>query len=151
MIIEELRLLSFKGFRDFSVQFSPFTCLVGPNNSGKTSVLHAVQLLHDIFRFAFGGGPRPDFGNIRWTSNPSESLQRLTLDPDALWLHKKTAEPCKIQARLSSGIEIHLDITGRSRYSLSLTLNGSSVTESQDVVGFLPGGGHSGYHRQPLA
>ena len=60
MIIEHLHLQSFKGFRDFNLECSQFTVLVGRNNGGKTSILQAIQLLHDIFVFAFGNGEQPD-------------------------------------------------------------------------------------------
>ena len=61
MFIEELKLTLFKGFREFTLACSPFTCLVGLNSQGKTSILQAIRLLHDIITFAFRNGDQPDF------------------------------------------------------------------------------------------
>jgi len=128
MFIEELKLSLFKGFRDFTLECSPFTCLVGLNSKGKTSVLQAVLLLHDLLVFAFGGKERPDFSSPRWQHNPSHGLNRLSFgDPDAIWLQKKTSEPCKISAKLSGGIELLAEIKGRDRYEIDICRNGESI------------------------
>ncbi len=84
-MIEELRLTSFRGFRDFALKCSEFTTLVGVNSSGKTSILQAVQFLYDLVIFAFGNREEPDFTSPQWSSNPSSQIQRLSFgDPDAL-------------------------------------------------------------------
>ena len=128
MMIEELRLTSFKGFRDFDLKCSAFTTLVGVNSSGKTSILQAVQFLYDLVIFAFGNREEPNFANPQWSSNPNSQIQRLSFgDPDALWLHKRTTEPCKIAAKLSDGNELTLEVTGRNNYDLDLLRNGTSI------------------------
>ncbi len=43
-MIESIRIQDFKGHRDTSVRLGRLTVLVGPNGSGKTSVLEALQL-----------------------------------------------------------------------------------------------------------
>ena len=131
MKLEELKLVSFKGFSEFRVPLTQFTCLVGPNNGGKTSILHAVQLLFDILRFAFGNRTQPDFANIQWQSNPTQVLQRLTFgDPDAIWLRKRTSEQCRIEATLSEGVSIALLIKGPNSYVLDITREGKSINTS---------------------
>ncbi len=131
MNLEYLKLVSFKGFTEFDVPLKQFTCLVGPNNGGKTSVLHAVQLLFDILRFALGNGTKPDYENVRWEANPTQILQRLTFgDPDAVWLGKRTSEPCRIEATLSQRVSIELVIKGPNSYSLSISCAGRSVSTS---------------------
>lgn len=44
-MINELRIQNFKCLRDTSLAFEPLTVLIGPNDSGKTSILEALQLL----------------------------------------------------------------------------------------------------------
>lgn len=43
-MLTRLELKRFRGFTDMSVGLKPIALLAGPNNSGKTSVLHAVRL-----------------------------------------------------------------------------------------------------------
>lgn len=139
MIIEQLHLQSFKGFRDFNLDCSQFTVLVGPNNGGKTSILQAIQLLHDIFVFTFGAGERPNFANPRWNASPQSSISRLMSgDPEALWLHKRTSEPCQITARLSSDIELRLEISEPRRYDLDVLRGGNSIKAEQIPLGDQP-------------
>lgn len=47
-MIESLRLQNFKGHRDTTVDLGRLTVLVGPNGSGKTSLLQALGVLRDI-------------------------------------------------------------------------------------------------------
>ena len=44
MIINEIHLSLFKGFRDYKLSPSPFTVLVGHNNGEKTTILQAQML-----------------------------------------------------------------------------------------------------------
>ena len=44
-MIAQISLHNFKAFEDLSVDVAPITVLVGPNNSGKSSILAAIRLL----------------------------------------------------------------------------------------------------------
>lgn len=136
MFIEELHLISFKGFKDFRLKCSQLTTLVGLNNSGKTSILNAVQLVYDICVFAFGGYSRrdierPDFSSPRWSSDPSYGVNRINLgDPDAIWLNKKTSVPCKIIVKFTGEVEVRLEIVGRNLYKLDISVNSETIKNS---------------------
>ena len=133
MMIERLHITCFKGFHDFTLDCRQFTCLVGFNNSGKTSILQALQLFYDIFAFAFGRGERPDFGTPAWTSNPSVGLTRLGYaDLDVAWLRKRTSETCKITVVLSENVEVQLGILGRRKYELDVLKDGTSIKTSME-------------------
>jgi energy-coupling factor transporter ATP-binding protein EcfA2 len=60
---------SFKGLRQVSLDFSKINILVGPNNSGKSSVLQALILLKQSFRsgqpYVAYNGPYIDLGSFR--------------------------------------------------------------------------------------
>lgn len=43
MKLKRLRLVSFCGFKDFTLDLGPLTVLVGPNNGGKTTLLRGIQ------------------------------------------------------------------------------------------------------------
>lgn len=137
IFIEEVHLVSFKGFKNFKLKCSQFTTLVGMNNSGKTSILQAIQLVHDVCKFVFGGYvnhdiQRPSFIDPQWSSyfgfKSSGIIERQNSgDPDALWLNKKTSIPCKIALKLSDNLEIRIEITGRENYSLDILKNGETI------------------------
>jgi len=44
MLISKIEIRNFKGIRDLSLDLKPLTVIVGPNGSGKTSVLEAITL-----------------------------------------------------------------------------------------------------------
>jgi predicted ATPase len=44
LLITKLRLIRFKGFRDFTVHFGDAALLLGPNNAGKSTVISALRL-----------------------------------------------------------------------------------------------------------
>ena len=49
-MIEKLKLQNFKVLRDVDAKLRPLTVIVGPNGSGKASILQALQLLTGRFR-----------------------------------------------------------------------------------------------------
>lgn len=53
-------------------------------------------------------------------------------DPDAVWLHKRTSEPCRISATFSDQVEVTVEIAGRNRYKLDVTVAGNSVKRTLD-------------------
>jgi hypothetical protein len=67
MQIAELRIENFRGIREGRVRFGPHTVLIGPNNSGKTTVIEALALLFGRDRLVrtltehdfYGGNPQP--------------------------------------------------------------------------------------------
>ena len=44
-MITKLEISGFKSFRDFSIDFSPFTVIAGKNASGKSNLFDALELL----------------------------------------------------------------------------------------------------------
>lgn len=131
MNIEKVDLISFKGFKNFSVDLFPFTALVGCNNSGKTSILQAIQLVFDILCFTFGGKEKPDYGRPHWEHDPSSTFQKLSLnEPEAVWLNKKTSDPCSITLSMTGDVVIQLVIKGRTKYSMDVLHRGTSLKSS---------------------
>ncbi|MBN3870307.1 AAA family ATPase [Nostoc sp. JL33] len=49
-MISSLRLLNFKAFENQLVEFKSLTLLSGYNNTGKSSVLQALSLLHQSYQ-----------------------------------------------------------------------------------------------------
>src|SRR5947209_5839371 len=112
MHLRRVHLHSFKGFNDFSLDCSQFTVLVGANSSGKTSILQAISLLHEFCTFVFGGQDGFSVQNPRWMSDPTTLINRASPgDPEAIWLDKKTHQPCSIAAVYTDSVELRLEIT----------------------------------------
>jgi predicted ATPase len=52
-VINKIRIQNFKCLRDVEVELGPFNVLIGPNDSGKSSFLQAIELLRGYSSFQF--------------------------------------------------------------------------------------------------
>ena len=73
-MITSVRLQNFKAHRDTTVELGRFTVLVGPNGSGKTSVLQALWLLSRLTGLNYGTVLQGDFA-------PSDLMNRTAKGP----------------------------------------------------------------------
>src|SRR5688500_165825 len=90
MKIKSIRLQRFRQFADTTFEVGAFNLLVGPNNSGKTSLLHAVRtffyLMHGHVRFE--GDPPAAVYHRRFLSSAEEVAP--TPDIRELWYKLQT-------------------------------------------------------------
>lgn len=42
-MIQSLKLESYRGFRDTTIEFSDITCIVGENSTGKSTIIEAIR------------------------------------------------------------------------------------------------------------
>lgn len=61
MVIERVHLIRYKGFEDFDLRLGRQAVLVGPNNAGKTTLVHALRLAASLLRFARRRNPYEPF------------------------------------------------------------------------------------------
>ena len=59
-MIDRLRVENFKCLRDVAINFAPLTVLIGPNDSGKSSLLDALFLLGQSTRQPLIHHPPPE-------------------------------------------------------------------------------------------
>lgn len=51
-MLERMRLINFRCFRDFTIEFDKFNIIVGKNNSGKSTIIDALKLISNVIRYA---------------------------------------------------------------------------------------------------
>lgn len=75
MRIDNIRIENFRCFKDEKINFSDYTCLIGANGTGKSTILHALNLF------------------FRQKKDCNLDMYRLTADD---YHHKNTSHPIKI-------------------------------------------------------
>src|SRR5659263_554943 len=101
--ITSVRFRNFKAFKTFSISLRDFNVLVGPNNSGKSTILDAFRILSEGIRIA--NSKSPEF--IR-TYNMNErgyliGLEDLPIATENVFTDYNVEEPAVIDFRISNG------------------------------------------------
>ncbi|MBI4567798.1 MAG: ATP-binding protein [Planctomycetes bacterium] len=131
MRISDLHLANFKRFRDLDLRLSDLDCLVGPNNSGKTSILQALAL----FDFCLHHCLSVKNGDVELKSRsiaPDEFHVLPVADPLDLWTDRRAGE--------SKSIRIAVTLAGAQRVTARVKLNHnrfSVAVEAENVPGGL--------------
>ncbi|NPV58932.1 MAG: AAA family ATPase [Actinobacteria bacterium] len=136
MRISSLSLEHFRAFSNTTISFGSFNILVGPNNCGKTSILHAIRLLLSITSDSF----EDKAGRIEFHRRyiPISEIGYIP-KPDELWTDgKKTKSPIVMRISFDIGIEIELKLKyqfGQIHASAELLKNPGLV--SSEINSFL--------------
>ncbi|WP_412471230.1 ATP-dependent nuclease [Halobacteriovorax sp. RT-2-4] len=69
MFIEKVRLQNFRNFKKVSIKFNEKTLVIGPNDVGKTNLIHALRILLDKSLSAGDIEPRDTDFNVESSSN----------------------------------------------------------------------------------
>ena len=116
MMIEQLHLQNFKGFKDFTLECSNFVTLVGGNSSGKTTILQAIKFLHDVI------------AGREFTGRIDHLCQRISAsDPAAFWFGKADNEPCNIEAKFSGDVSVRLIVKRQHQFELFITRGNATL------------------------
>ena len=94
MKLRELEISNFKSIHNLRIKFNNLTILIGRNNSGKTAILEAIQLLFGILRLV---GESIDCAQI---ASPDVKDQIRTL-----WFYNNWDEPIEIKAVMEFDVE----------------------------------------------
>jgi len=129
MHLEELVIHNFRGFTDYTLKLNPFTVLIGENNSCKTSVLQAIQLVYESIQVLFGGGEQPRFAGINWQVNLEQPISHLGLSNTELIFFKKVPEGLHISAKWSNGLQLKFSVTQKTVFNFELFENGNSIAD----------------------
>ena len=96
MKIKKIRLQPFRQFADTTLEVGPFNIFVGPNNSGKTSVLHAIRAFFLLMsgHVRIDGNPPAAKYHRRFLSGADEVAP--TPDIKELWYKQQAGRPLTI-------------------------------------------------------
>ncbi len=146
MKIKQIRLERFRQFSDTTIDVGHFNVLVGPNNSGKTTVLHAVRafflLMHGHVRFE-GDPPKASY-HRRFLSNAEEIAP--TPDIKELWYQQSAGKPLTISVTFEDNVSFSVALRQQfgqihvSAEDLPTGLTANSVAGYLGTeVAFIPG------------
>ena len=130
MYLKKLILNYFRGFEEYEVTFSNFTVLVGENNSGKTSILQAIKLLHDAVRRVFRNQVEPVFvdPDPLWKIDFNPLANQLALaSPEIIWFEKRLSETLNIKAHYNDNLTVTIHSKQMGPFECDITINGDSV------------------------
>jgi AAA15 family ATPase/GTPase len=135
MRLSRVRIENFKRFENLEIEFHPLDCVVGPNNSGKTTLLQALALFGFCLQHCLD--KRNGRLELKPRSIPPEDFYALPIaDPMDLWTDRKT-----IANRKQKVIKIHADFDAGTEATASVKLDynrfGISVEaadQSQEVL-----------------
>jgi len=137
-MIKTLELKNFRGIKEGKIELAPMTILIGPNNSGKTTILEALYLAPNPFRKAPYGVQRA-IGIIHEFHQTLESRGYLFL------LRNYTSNEAKIKCdgyTLTFTKEnnwIHVDANKAPKMSVNIPLIKLGIGEEKETVKFALG------------
>jgi predicted ATPase len=119
MLIKKVRIENFKCIESREIEIRPFDCLVGPNNSGKTTLLQALALFDFCAHLCIGkrnGGLEVTRRNV----SPEDFYVLPVSSPVDLWTDKRTQARKKHQI---ISVTVTFDRGHEVKAALDLTFN----------------------------
>jgi len=144
--IISIRLQRFRQFQDTQITTRDFNLLVGPNNCGKTTILHAIKsfflLMHGHVRFE-GTPPKPTY-HKRFLSSAEEIAP--TPDTRELWYNQRIGKPISITITFDDNVSFGLSLRqqfGQIHVSADDLPDGITAQTLKSYIGlevaFIPG------------
>ncbi|MEQ8788825.1 MAG: AAA family ATPase [Pirellulaceae bacterium] len=98
----------FKAFKQFTLHLRQFNILVGPNNSGKSTVLAAFRILAMGLRRAFNRKPEIVSGPMGETHGYRVDVSAVSVAEENIFYNYDDSEPATVSFKLSNGNELLL-------------------------------------------
>ena len=117
MLITKVRINNFKRFEQLEMDLKPLDCLVGPNNSGKTTLLQALALFDFCVHHCLNR-KNGDFEIKPRTIQPEDFYVLPVSDPMDLWTDRVT-----MRAKKQQRIEICVTFDGQQEVTATLKLD----------------------------
>lgn len=133
MVIKRIKIENFKRFSRFEVELKPLDCLVGGNNSGKTTLLQAIALLDFCIRICLSRKSSNGSSGIIEIKNrsvaPEDFVVLPATKPIDLWTDR-TAQ--KANKHILIGIEATFDNNSTVKTTIDLNFNRFSISLETD-------------------
>ena len=117
--ITSIRYSNYKTFRQYSVAIDEFNILVGPNNSGKSTVIGSLKILAEALRKARVRNPVLVEGPNGTVRGYEVDLSNVPVATENIFYNYDDATPAKLTFHLSNGAELKLYFPERDGSVLS--------------------------------
>lgn len=136
--ITSIRFWNFKSLRNYVLSVQDMNILVGPNNSGKSTIISALRILEVALRRARSKNPervgipdgRHSYGHRLSLNQLSVSLENVATDYNS--------EDSRIEFRLSNRNKLHLYFPSDGGCTLHWETEGTAVTSASRFVSAFP-------------
>ena len=103
-----VRFSHYKALRSFSVHLRSFNVLVGPNNSGKSTILGAFRILSEGLRRAASRSPEPVRVDKKTAWGYRVPLEDLPISTENIFTNYDESEPARVTFALSNRNQLEL-------------------------------------------
>ena len=136
MLLTNLKIEHYRGIKSLELELAPTTVLVGENNCGKTTVLHALRACLQTLRSSGRASPFDEF-DLHFDSRTADPT---TAPPIAITLSFEESTPGEwsdeVEQKLGGdgGVIALMPPNDRSRVQLRVTAEYSKVTQDIDTT-----------------
>lgn len=143
--ITSVRFTRYKAFRDFSLALDRFNILVGPNNSGKSTILGAFRILAEAIRRARAKSPAFVDGPNGKTRGYQVNLGNIPVSTENVFYNYDEEKPASVSFRVSTGDHLTLFFPRHGICNLICEASGRAITSPASFrqhftidIGFVP-------------
>lgn len=113
--VASVRFSHYKAFSSFSVQLHEFNVLVGPNNSGKSTIIGAFRILHEGLRKARSKSPDRVVVETTVTLGYRLNIEDLPVAAENIFHDYDESQPAVVAFKLSNGNVLKLHFPERGQ------------------------------------
>ncbi len=143
--ITSVRFSRYKAFREFSLSLDKFNILVGPNNSGKSTILGAFRILAEALRRARARSSTFVAGPDGRTRGYEVNLREVPVATENIFYNYEDDQPASVRFRVSTGDHVTLFFPRRGVCNLICDTAGRALTSPSSFnkrfsidIGFVP-------------
>jgi energy-coupling factor transporter ATP-binding protein EcfA2 len=143
--IVSVKFSHYKAFKSFSLTLNEFNVLVGPNNSGKSTIVGAFRILHEGLRKANSKNPERVVVDEIAMLGYKLNLEGLPVAAENIFHNYDDSRTASVVFRLSNGNLLKLYFPERGACFLIAEANGSEIRTTRQFrgafdleIGFVP-------------